>query len=138
MTDEPVTPDTVDLVAAALRADARDISSLVRVLAGTLPEMLPESMVEVDRSRSLADRVAGRTGAVRGVTVVLRERVLELRAGDGGAPTAEVRHVVRGIVISRQQVGLDQWVRLLAGELAELADESAAARAALSALLGQG
>jgi hypothetical protein len=48
----------------------------------------------------------------------------------------EIRQVVRGVVIKRRPAGIDEWLVALAGVLAELAQRSARARAALSDLLG--
>ncbi len=134
---EPADPGSLDLVTAALRADAADVSSFTRVLTNTLGDALPDGMVEVERERSLGDRLAGREGTPVAVRVTAPEKVLELRAGKHG-PLAEVRQVVRGVVISRRQVGVDEWVRALAGELTALAARDAAARAALASLLGAG
>ncbi|HSN11874.1 MAG TPA: hypothetical protein VLS51_07195 [Propionibacteriaceae bacterium] len=137
MSGELAAPEPVEPIAAALRADAADIGTLTRVLVTSLPEALPDGMVDVERDRSLADRMAGRPGSVTKVTVTFPDRVLELRPGDGH-PVAEARHVVRGVVISRQRVGLDEWVHELATGLAALASRDAAARSALAALLGAG
>jgi hypothetical protein len=60
---------------------------------------------------------------------------LELRATRGW-PEAEVQQVVRGVVLSRRQVPVDEWVHTLAAELTDLAARNASARAALAALLG--
>lgn len=134
---EPVDPGSLDRVAAALRADAADVAAFTRVFTATIGDALPPGMVEVERARSLGDRLAGRDGVPVAVRVTFPERVLELRAGRHG-PDAEVRQVVRGVAISRRQVGIDAWVRALAVELTALADRDAEARAALAALLGAG
>jgi hypothetical protein len=87
-------------------------------------------MVEVERKRSLADRMNGREGTPVALTVTTPETVLILRPGD-----AEVRQIVRGVTIKRSTVGIDEWLVALAGVLARLADRSAAAREALGNLL---
>jgi hypothetical protein len=125
------------LVAAALRSDAPDIASFARVLTATLGDALPEGMVEVDRDRSLGDRLAGRPGTPVAVRVHGTDRELELRSGRSG-PVGEVRQVVRGVVLSRRTVPLEEWVGALAAELTALADRSAAAREALGRMLGTG
>ena len=122
------------MVAAALRADRADVASLARVLSSTLGEALPPGIIEVDRTRSLGDRLAGREGMARSITVRGNDRELSLRQSPHG-PDAEVRQVVRGVVLSRRSVGLDEWVRVLAEELTQLAARDAAAREALSRLL---
>jgi hypothetical protein len=126
----------VHLLAAALRADRADVESYARVFSAVLGDALPAGMVEVTRQRSLADRVAGREGSPVALHVRTEGRVLELRAAKHGGVTAEVHRVVRGVVISRRTVGVDEWLEELAGELAKLATSDAAARAALSRLLG--
>jgi hypothetical protein len=60
---------------------------------------------------------------------------LELRQGKRGVD-AEVRTVVRDVVISRKTIGIEEWLGLLAEELGKLAERDAAAREALSRLLG--
>jgi len=45
---------------------------------------------------------------------------------------------VRGVVISRQEVSVGEWTRLLAQHLTKVATENAEARAALAKLLGEG
>lgn len=120
---------------AALRADRSDVESYTRVLTSTLGDALPDGMVEVDYRRSMADRVAGRPGQAIAVRVHGRERDLELRQGKRGVD-AEVRTVVRDVVISRKTVGIDEWLTLLADELNKLAERDAAAREALARLLG--
>lgn len=132
---EPVDPESLDLVTAALRADADDVGMFTRLVSESLGAALPRGMVEVEYDRGLGDRLAGRSGTPVAVRVSFPEWVLELRAGRHG-PDAQVQRVVRGVVISRRQVGVDEWVRLLATELTALATRDAAARNALAALLG--
>jgi hypothetical protein len=129
-------PGSFHLVAAALRADAVDVASLARVLTTTLGDALPAGTVDVDRERSLADRLAGRPGSPVAVRVQVPDRVLVLQANRRGQPVAEVHQVVRGVVLSRRPVGLDEWVGELASELTRLAERNAAAREALERLLG--
>ena len=124
------------LLVAALRADRADVESYQRVLAETLGDALPAGMVEVERRRSFADRVAGRDGQAVEVRVSTPDRVLVLSAGKHGGVAAEVRQVVRGVVISRKETGIDDWLALLAQELTTLASRDARARDALSRLLG--
>jgi hypothetical protein len=49
-----VNPDSVALLAAALRADAADLESYERVLAATIAAILPEGMLEIVRDRAQA------------------------------------------------------------------------------------
>ena len=68
----------VDLVAAALRADTADLDSYHRVLSATVSDMLPVGMVEVDRERSMKDRMAGREGKATSIRIRLGDLTLEL------------------------------------------------------------
>lgn len=129
------TAGDVDLLAAALRSERADLEVYERVLVGTLAEALPEGVVEVTRERSMADRLAGRPGRVQAIRARLGEHELELHEGRHGL-VGTVARQVRGVAISRREVGLDEWTRLLAEHLAAFAAHSAAARAALGRLLG--
>jgi len=126
----------VDLVAAAIRADTADLDAYHRVLSATVSDLLPVGMVEVDRERTMKDRMAGREGRATSIRIRLGERTLELVARRG-ALVATVAREVRGVVISRQEVSVGEWTQLLAQYLAQLAAESADARLALSKLLGE-
>ena len=133
---EPQPPD-LDSVVAALRADAGDVATFTRVLTESLGEALPPGMVEVERERGLADRLAGRPGRPVELRVHTPERLLVLRGGRYGVE-AEIHHRVRGVVLGRDQVGVEAWLRALAAELTALAGRDAAARAALGRVLGAG
>jgi hypothetical protein len=134
---EPFGPDSVDLVASAIGAetDLSDVAMFVRVFTRSFAAALPEGMVDVDYDRSMGDRLAGRPGTPTAVRLSFPERRLELRATRGW-PDAEVQQIVRGVVISRRQVPVQEWVRVLAAELTDLAARNAEARAALASLLG--
>jgi hypothetical protein len=124
------------LLVAALRTDRADVESYHRVLSQTLGDALPPGMVEVERRKTFADRVAGRDGQVVSVQVSTPDRVLVLAAGKHGGVAAEIRQVVRGVVISRKEATVDDWLAALAQELTTLAEKDARARDALSRLLG--
>ncbi|MGF6884528.1 hypothetical protein ABIA39_005763 [Nocardia sp. GAS34] len=119
---------------ATLRAERSDVESYGRVLTNVLGDALPEEMVEVEYRRTMSDRMSGKPGQAVAVRVHAPERELELRQGKRGGIEAEVRSVVRGVVISRKQVGIDEWLHILAEELNTLATRDAAARNALARL----
>jgi hypothetical protein len=123
------------MMIAALRADRSDVESYTRVLTHTLGDALPDGMVEVEYRRSMGDRVSGRQGQPVAIRVHGKDRDLELRQGKRGVD-AEVRTIVRDVTISRKAIGIDEWLTLLAEELSKLAERDAAAREALSRLLG--
>jgi hypothetical protein len=144
MSEPPAVPEPggadgaadVDRLAAALRADTADLDIYARVLTTSLSEALPAEMVEIARDQSLRDRLAGRAGVVRSVRVSLGDLSLELATDRSGVPVARAARAVRGVVISSTPISIEEWTRLLATGLAERAQQSAAARAALSRLLG--
>jgi len=74
-------------------------------------------MVEVERKRSLADRMAGREGAPVSLTVTTPDEQLVLRREAHGV-AGEIRQIVRGVTIKRRTVGVDEWLIALAGVLA--------------------
>lgn len=125
------------MVAAALRADAADLDSYHRVLSSTVADMLPVGMVEVERERSMKDRMAGREGKATRISVHLGELTLELATRHGGLLATASREV-RGVVISRQEISVGEWTHQLAQHLAQTAAQNAEARAALAKLLGEG
>jgi hypothetical protein len=137
VTLEPGGPQSVDLVVSALTAsaDVSDVAMFVRVFTRSFADALPEGMVGVDHSRTMGDRLAGRPGTPTALRLTFPDRRLSLTATRGW-PEAEVAQVVRGVVLSRKQVPVEEWVRVLAGELTDLAARNAAARAALATLLG--
>ena len=126
----------VQLLAATLRADRTDVASYARVLSGALADALPAGMVEVEHRRSPADRLSGREGRPVAVVVHGADRELHLREAAHGAVDAQIRQVVRGVVVSRRTVGVDEWLQALAEDLTRIAARDAAARTALARLLG--
>ncbi|MFF4556179.1 hypothetical protein [Streptomyces sp. NPDC001422] len=129
-----MTDPDVEQLAAALRRDSADLNLYARVLADTLADSLPLGAVRVERGRSLADRLAGRAGAVTELDIALGDRRLALRT-DGGRVTGEIRHEVRGVVLSRRPVALDEWIHALARSLADAAASDARAREAVERFL---
>ncbi len=125
----------VDTLAAVLRADTADLETYARVVFSTLADALPEGVVEIERDRSVAERLGGKPGRVRALRIRLGELSLSLEAGRHGL-SAGARREVRGVAISNRAVPLEEWTRLLATELRRLAAESADARRALGRLLG--
>jgi hypothetical protein len=134
---EPADNPSLDMVAAALRADSSDIAIYARVLTDSLGDSLPPGCVIVDRDQSMSDRMRGRPGKVNKITVRLGEQVLTLGI-QRGMPVAEVCREVRGIVLSRQQVPVDQWAAELARALVGHAEQNAATAEALRKLITGG
>jgi hypothetical protein len=122
---EPGDGLSLEEITAALRADSTDVAIYARVLSESLGEALPEGCVVVDRDRSMSDRLHGRPGQVTKITVRLGEKVLTLSVQPGRPPAAEICREVRGVVLSRQPAGLQEWVSDLARELAVQAQQNA-------------
>ncbi|MET7391093.1 hypothetical protein ACFYPT_39780 [Streptomyces sp. NPDC005529] len=129
-----MTDPDVELLAAALRRDSADLNLYARVLTEKLADSLPPGAVRVERGRTVADRLARRAGTVAELDVTLGDQRLALRT-DRGRVTGEIRHEVRGIVLSRRPVALDEWLHVLARSLADAAASDARARAALERFL---
>ena len=125
---------SLEMVTAALRADSSDLAIYARVLTESLGDSLPPGCVDVERSRSMADRVQNRPGTVTKVSVRLGEKTMTLGL-HRGAPVAEICHEVRGIVLSRTSVPIAEWAAELARGLVAHAQENAAAASALRRLV---
>ena len=137
--DDPDESASVEMISAALRADTADVDTLSRVLTATLGDSLPPGMVSVERHRSLSDRMNGREGSATSITVTTPQVQLLLAPSRhrGGPVQAQVHNIVRGVVISRRDVSIGDWVHTLAQLLNDLAAQNAAARQSLSRLLGE-
>jgi len=128
-------PPDVEQLAAALRAETSDLDSYHRVLSSTIGDLLPEGLVEVDRQRSMSDRIANRPGAATAIRLNLGDKTLEL-VSHHGRLVASIATQVRGVTISTKEVPVAAWVQALATYLAAMATDSADARAAPGRLLG--
>jgi hypothetical protein len=119
----------IDLVTASLRADAGDLRAFVEALAVKLEAAMPQA-VSIERRRD------GMFGAktVRRIGVDAGGRRLELRVGDGSIQTTCSR-LSGGIVLKREEVTTDEWLRALGEALAEQARVSQTTRQALERLL---
>jgi hypothetical protein len=134
MTLQPEDPLSLDMVTAALRADSADVAVYARALAGSLSEALPDGWVIVERERSVSDRMRGRPGEVSKVAVRIGDNLMTLSVR-GGRPVAEVCREVRGVVLSRDDVPLQDWAARLASELVRHAEDNAQAAEALRRLV---
>jgi len=133
MTEPDESPD-LELVTAALRADSADAAIYARVLTESLGESLPPGCVTIERNQSLSDRLHGRPGTVSKITVRLGEQIMSL-AVRSGQPSAEISREVRGVVLSRQPVGVQEWAAELARALVGYAEQNARTAEALRRLV---
>ena len=122
------------MVTAALRMDSNDAAIYAGVLVQSLSEALPPEYVTVERERSMSDRMRGRPGEVSKVEIRLGDQVMTL-AVKNGRPVAEICREVRGGVLSRQAVPVQQWASTLASALMSHAESSAQAAQALRKLV---
>jgi hypothetical protein len=134
---EPADGPDLEMVTAALRADSADVAVYARVLTDSLGGSLPPGVVTIERDRSVSDRMRGRPGEVSRITVRLGERVMSL-AVRSGQPVAEVCREVRGVVLSRQPVQIQEWAAELARALISYAEQNAQAAEALRKLVTGG
>lgn len=135
---EPAESPSLDMVAAALRADSSDITIYAQVLTDSLGESLPPGCVSIDREkRSVSDRMKGKQGGVTKITVRLGDQVMTL-ALQRGAPVAEICKEVRGIVLSRTPVPVEKWAAELAKALVDHAEQNAVTAEALRKLVAGG
>ena len=125
---------SLEMVTAALRLDSADAALYASVLATSLGEALPPDYVTVERERSMSDRMRGRPGEVSKVVVRLGDQVMTL-AVQNGRPVAEICREVRGVVLTRQPVPVQQWAAALASALVSHAQSSAQAAEALRRLV---
>jgi hypothetical protein len=132
---EPAAGLSLEMITAALRADSADVALYARVLTESLGDALPAGCVDVDRARTVSDRMRGRPGQVRKITVRLGEKLLTLTVQPGRPPAAEICREVRGVVLSRQPAGMQEWVDELARELVAHAQQNAQAAEALRKLV---
>ncbi len=102
--------DVVEQVAAALRADNADLETYTHVLSSTIGDLLPAGMVEIERDRSLSDRMAGRPGSPTVIRLRLGDRTLELKARHGRLLASSARSV-RGVTISSSEISVAEWTR---------------------------
>ena len=122
------------MVTAALRMDSADVAVYTRVLTKSLSEALPPGYVTVERERSVSDRMRGRPGEISKVAVRLGDQLMTL-AVKNGQPAAEICREVRGVVLSRENVPLQQWASALASALVVHAENNAQAAEALRRLV---
>jgi hypothetical protein len=124
-----VEDSSFDLVAAELRADSTDLTSFVQVLAAKLAGSFP-GWVQVERRGGLF----ASTKPVRRIVLTLGDERYELEH-DSGRVTCLRRALVRGVAIRSDELGLDEWLELLARSLVSQAESTAGGRAALERLL---
>ena len=132
--NEPDDALSLEMVTAALRLDSADVAVYTRVLTKSLSEALPPGYVTVERERSMSDRMRGRPGEISKLAIRLGDQLMTLEVKNG-QPAAEICREVRGVVLSRQNVPLQQWASALASALVQHAESNAQAAQALRRLV---
>ncbi len=127
----PSEPDQdFERLASALRADSRDLSTFLEVMASKFQGALP--------GRALVEYQGGllrRSRQVRRVTLQLGDDRFELDR-ERGAILARRTRVVRGIALKTEQLGVEDWLAELSHCLVREGRSSAQDRIALERLLG--
>lgn len=121
--------DEFELLAASLRADARDLDVFVEALATKLDHAFPER-VEIERRRGFfgGDKPVGRIRAFLGDDQFELER-------ERSRVACRRRKVVRGITLKNEELPLDDWIDALSKGLLEEANASERGRASLARFL---
>ncbi len=126
----------VNALAASLRSHGQDASLYAGMLLNTLVSALPPHILTVERERGLRLLRRGQAAAVTAVTIEVGDRRFQLRRPEPTAvPTATVEHVVRGIVLSRDELSLTEWVEALGRELTLAAAKDAGIARAIDVLI---
>jgi hypothetical protein len=122
----------VDMLAAGLRRDSEDLTVYVHVLLDALADALPPDVIQVERAHGVLRALRGGEAPVTAVHVTVADRRYSLRQGrHGGPPVATIHHQSGGVVMSTQEVPVDDWSQALAAGLAHIAERNARAATAL-------
>jgi len=123
--------ETFDLPAAALRADHQQLATSVEVLASTLEQALP-AHTSVERRRVGGFRSKQRE--LQRIALALGQEHFELRRTPDGFLCTHNK-VVRGITLSRQELGMADWLAAVIAGVTHTAEVSEHDRTALEGLL---
>jgi hypothetical protein len=119
-----------DLLAASLRADARDLATFLEVVSAKLSDALP-AFVRVERESSLLRR----NPRVKRLMLRFGDRRYELERAAAGLE-ARVAHEVRGVTLKTEPVPLEHWIESISAALTQAAQETEQGSQALKRLLG--
>ena len=132
VSDPPPEPGTeLDLAAAGLRAQHRDVHALLEALAVRLEDALPGA-VNVRRRRN--GRFRSKQGEVSEISLSLGDERFEL-VGDAASYRCLRHRVVRGITLAREEVPLQTWVNDVVRTVSERTAVGESQLAALEELL---
>jgi hypothetical protein len=129
--DDAQTGLDIDLLAASLRADTSDLGAFVEAMAVKLEEAVPGA-VSVERRRD------GMFGAKRVRRIALDAGGMRLECRfNGVALQTTCSRLSGGIVLKREELDTDAWLRALGEALAIQAQSSQTTRQALERLLNE-
>ncbi len=126
MSDKADLAIDTDMFASLIRGDMSDLEHFLELLAQKLERGVP-GVSRVERKGLFSKRVHSvhfEAGPAR----------LSIEKHSGGLRATKSK-VVRGVSIKSEEIVLDAWVQELAAALARMAEESAAAREALTNLV---
>ncbi len=132
MLDEPSQSMQVELFAASLRASYTDVGAFLETLAMKFSSALP-SHTKVTRHAGLFSR----EHPVKEIAVTLGDTQYRMSRERQGPLLAQRSHIVRGIILSTEEISVERWIEGVAEGLARLAAESQLANAALTRYLLQ-
>lgn len=123
---------TLQGLAAATASDAAAVERALPQLAAQLQAALPGKVEVETETRGLLKR----TTVVRGVQASCSDQRFILESGPRGRVSARICHEVMGILLTRREVSVAEWLDALQAALAAQADSQAGGTAALTRLLG--
>ncbi|RKR75148.1 hypothetical protein [Frondihabitans australicus] len=116
---------TVDPLRSAPTDDPQALlQGLVEGATRALPAGSASSLLQVERARSLRDRLSGGQGRITSLALLGPKDRLTLRL-DGSRLAGETAYVSGGVIISRKQLSLGDWLTAFAGEVAAIAADAA-------------
>ena len=121
----------MQMAAAAVLADNKDVKVLLRVLGSNLKESLGERVQVAHGSGGL---LRHQSDEVKSITVHLGQDDYEAHV-DGGTVRCTIGRSSGGIRIRSEQLPVEQWLVRLLGALQEEAVNNQSARAALQSVI---
>jgi hypothetical protein len=126
---QPDSQPDFEQLAAGLRADSRDLSTFLEVMAGKFTRALP-GRVKVEYQGG----VLRRNKQVRRILIQLGEDRFEVAREQGAVLARRVR-VVRGIALKTEELAVESWLAELSRALVREGQSTSEGRIALERLL---
>ncbi|BDZ51347.1 hypothetical protein GCM10025867_35880 [Frondihabitans sucicola] len=100
------------------------LASLVEGATRALPAGVADGVLDVERARSVKDRLSGGAGQITQLKLTGPKDALTLRF-EGKRLVGESAYVSGGVIISRKTLPLGDWLTAFAGEIAAIAADAA-------------